>query len=185
MKKNKTVAYMMAAMLLVGGTFAGTKALFTDYVKASNDLVITMGEVDLDIDENDGWKIFNSNGEVKETKKGKEFTHLKTGDILVKQINIKNTGDLQTKLSITKEGEINNLPSGITFTDETLKALNGKILKPKDEVKAELMLTVKGNGNDLHNDRTGSLNMDEEVKVDFSKIKYNVEARQLESEELQ
>ena len=30
MKKNKTIAYMLAATLLVGGTFLGTKALFTD-----------------------------------------------------------------------------------------------------------------------------------------------------------
>ena len=28
MKKNKTIAYMLAATLLVGGTFVGTKAWF-------------------------------------------------------------------------------------------------------------------------------------------------------------
>ncbi len=41
MKKNKTIAYMMAAMLLVGGTFVGTKALFTDQVDATGEISIS------------------------------------------------------------------------------------------------------------------------------------------------
>ena len=47
MKKNKTIAYMLAATLLVGGTFAGTKALFESKVTAQTDLVITTGSLKL------------------------------------------------------------------------------------------------------------------------------------------
>lgn len=55
MKKNKTIAYALAATLLVGGTFAGTKALFTDSDVIQNDnLTVTTGVVDVDIEE-DVW----------------------------------------------------------------------------------------------------------------------------------
>ena len=47
MKKNKTIVYMLAAALLVGGTFVGTKAYFTDSAEAKTNLILSMGDVDV------------------------------------------------------------------------------------------------------------------------------------------
>ncbi|RDY22507.1 hypothetical protein CHF27_013025 [Romboutsia maritimum] len=62
MKKNKTIAYMMAATLLIGGASLGTKALFSDQAEAKvNDLIITMGNLHVKVDEGDGWILKSGN----------------------------------------------------------------------------------------------------------------------------
>jgi len=179
MKKNKTLAYMLAATLLVGGTFVGTKALFTDSATATTDLVITMGEIGIAVDEDAEWKIEDQNGEVIEVVTGKEFTHLKTGDKLVKDITITNTGNLYRKLSITAGGMAPILPQGIEFSAETITNLDGKIVEPNETINVKLELTVKGDHK--HDDST--LNKSEEVKINFNDFKYTIDAIQITQDE--
>ena len=57
MKKNKTVAYALAATLLVGGTFLGTKALFTDKVDTVGELSISTGDVDIVAEVTQDWTL--------------------------------------------------------------------------------------------------------------------------------
>lgn len=181
MRKNKTIAYALAATLLVGGTFLGTKALFTDSDTATNDLVITMGEIGIDVNEDAKWIVKDQNGEVREVAEGKEFTHLKTGDTLVKNITITNTGDLHRKITVEQEGMAPVLPSGVEFVDSSLTEVNDLVVEPNATRKTQLELKVIGNHK--HNDQN-SLNKDSEVKIDFSKTKYNVNAKQVDQEEL-
>lgn len=108
MKKNKTVAYMMAAMLLVGGTFVGTKALFTDEATLENKLKLTTGKVDIDIEGKSWYKnlpdgdkdgnITNKDNTTSNITSGKyeqksdtgEFTNVEPGDMFTREIVIKN-----------------------------------------------------------------------------------------------
>ena len=62
MNKKKTIAYMMAATLLVGGTFVGTKALFTDKIDDIAELAISTGDVDIEVTDKGEW-ILSRNGE--------------------------------------------------------------------------------------------------------------------------
>ena len=181
MKKNKTIAYMLAATLLVGGTFVGTKALFTDSATAKTDLVITMGEIGIEVNEDATWKIKEQNGEVEEVVEGKEFTNLKTGDKLVKEITITNTGNLHRKLTITNEGMAPVLPQGIKFSAKSIEDLNGIVVEPMENKEVELVLEVEGNHK--HNDST--LNKSDKVKIDFKDMKYVINAQQVTQDELE
>lgn len=127
MKKNKTVAYMLAATLLVGGTFAGTKAWFSDRVTTDNGIQITMGTLDLELKENgsseegknEGWKLVrdenviesyfdlgtkkesderSKNGDVK-----KEHVNIRPGDYFEREFTVKNTGSLDQIVKIDSQ----------------------------------------------------------------------------------
>lgn len=130
MKKNKTIAYMLAAALLVGGTFAGTKALFTDSIKAVGELKISTGDVDIEITDTptipygNEWRLYRNGNELKEGTNiidplGKDgfapgndsntvdtapetpfANNLKPGDILEKIVEVKNIGTLNAKLHL-------------------------------------------------------------------------------------
>ncbi|MEG1285055.1 MAG: hypothetical protein RSD22_04905 [Romboutsia sp.] len=93
MKKNKTIAYMLAATLLVGGTFAGTKALFTDKVDIANKLVITTGIVDIEIKEDTEWF---KNGD----KLSKDFSTLVPGDVLTREVKVANNSNTECEIDV-------------------------------------------------------------------------------------
>lgn len=122
MKKNKTIAYLLAATLLVGGTFVGTKAWFSDKVETDNGIKITMGTLDLQLKENGakeegqntGWKLIrdeniisdslgnkkessvaSENGDIK-----KEHINIRPGDYFEREFTVKNTGSLDQIVKI-------------------------------------------------------------------------------------
>lgn len=205
MKKNKTIAYMMAAMLLVGGTFAGTKALFTDKVDAAGEISISTGDVDVVAIDDEGW-ILNRNGkEYSDGTKGitdmkgkvgdigklsdAEFNaskgenafanNLKPGDKLSKKVTIKNNGTLNSKISIdnTKklEQQLNDLNGLIEVNVNNIK---GGILKPGETTDIVLELIV----NDVestHNNTEDKYNHDmtEDMVLDLSGA-WTIDAKQ-------
>lgn len=147
MKKNKTVAYMLAAMLLVGGTFVGTKAWFTDQATIENDLVITTGTLDISVDDI-GWYSTGRDSEIitidKEGISGNTvFENAKPGDVFTKTINVENTGSLKQKLNV-KGGTINK-QSGPFLIKSDHTNLDKKIIEPgKNE---HINITVEINEN--------------------------------------
>ena len=122
MKKNKTIAYALAATLLVGGTFAGTKAWFSDKVETDNGIKITMGTLDLELKENgatqegvnEGWKLIRDEKVIsdklgskkesrEESKNGdikKEHINIRPGDYFEREFTVKNTGSLDQIVKI-------------------------------------------------------------------------------------
>lgn len=102
MKKNKTIVYMMAATLLIGGAGLGTKALFSDQAEAKgNDLKITMGNLHVKSYESD-WKVTSGKGtEVKQGDAKNKFKDVKPGDSFEKKVTIKNEGSLDQMISIS------------------------------------------------------------------------------------
>ena len=114
---------MLAATLLVGGTFLGTKALFTDKVDVASELAISTGDVDIEVVGTNDW-VLDRNGkefsgdrttgitdEEREYNTGVTIEHgggsntqetggdvfannLKCGDRLYKEIIIQNQGTL-------------------------------------------------------------------------------------------
>lgn len=123
MKKNKTIAYMMAATLLVGGTFMGTKAWFSDKAETDNGIKITMGNLDLQLLENGsteegknfGWKLVRDGEEEslagKEIEKGKlassndnitdDHINIRPGDKFTRTFTIKNNGSLDQQVAVS------------------------------------------------------------------------------------
>ena len=125
MKKNKTIAYMLAATLLVGGTFVGTKAWFSDQVTTDNGIKITMGTLDLELEETHtgkgenlvkGWQLVRE-GEAESNNVSfngmvnKEFLNIRPGDKFERTITITNKGTLDQNVTVTKttEGQLSNL----------------------------------------------------------------------------
>ncbi|RDY22508.1 hypothetical protein CHF27_013030 [Romboutsia maritimum] len=121
MKKNKTVAYMMAAALLIGGAGLGTKALFSDSAKADgNDLVITMGNLNVDTEESK-WTVTSADGtEIKDKNLENNFENVKPGDTFEKTVTIKNEGSLRQDLKVTGGGIVaeSNVIPGVEATSE-------------------------------------------------------------------
>lgn len=142
MKKNKTIAYALAATLLVGGTFVGTKALFTDKAEAYNDLVITMGKLDVNVDEGE-WKIENNNTEASNSTNNDRFTNVKPGDSFLKKITLTNDGTLDQVIEVTREGESKEYPDSILVGQTIMDKFDGKTLAPGESIEAEINVEIK------------------------------------------
>lgn len=163
MKKNKTVAYALAATLLVGGTFLGTKALFTDKVDVAGELKISTGDVDIDVIEDTSWKLIrlgndSNTGTNNDSGDKLNFDNLKTGDKIERTVKVKNDGTLkaQLELGVTENFE---LPHNGTLLSYDIKLDEGttKVLNPKDEAQVKMVIEVIGEGQ--HN-QSGSWNND-------------------------
>lgn len=143
MKKNKTIGFMMAAVLLVGGTFMGTKALFTDKAEATNNLVITMGNLDINTKE-EGWQVTTSTDTGTETEPVKDLSkvaNVKPGDRFLKKVVITNNGSLNQKIDIVKTGESAEYPDTILVGD-SIQLLKGKVLEPGKSVNTYIDVLV-------------------------------------------
>lgn len=159
MKKNKTVAYMLAATLLVGGTFLGTKALFTDKVDSIGELTISTGDLDIRADATKDWTL-DRNGEEDLTGTDineKVFDNLKTGDKLEKSIRITNDGTLKANISINRSILDEKLPEGIIFTGSIdNKTINDqtytKTLEKGEHIDLDLKIHVTGGGKHIKNE---------------------------------
>lgn len=174
MKKNKTIAYALAATLLVGGTFLGTKALFTDKIDSVGELSISTGDVDIDAKVVQDWNL-DRNGYEPNTGTSlggrlAQHENLKTGDIITKKINITNKGTLKAIVTLDENKQITDkLPAGIEFKAE-FKDSKGNVISngaPMDmeignSATVDLKLEVVGGGE--HN-ADGSLNSDDQEKT--------------------
>ena len=209
MKKNKTIAYMLAATLLVGGTFLGTKALFYDQIESVGELKISTGDVDINVSSEE-WDIVGTRNETNHgTTEGNPntlqenlatFDNLKYGDIITKTITVTNEGTLNADLKLIEDTtKTELLPKGIDFTtsfsteqnDGYLGDENGGVLKPGESVDLTLKLEVTGGGihvpdNDstIENDQNDAnkLNSDaqERIIIDLQNA-YTLKATQTQS----
>lgn len=118
MKKKKTIAYIMAAMLLVGGTFVGTKAYFTDRVDAGGELFISTGDLDLELKDEGQWTV---------SRRGQESGH-----------GTKGVKDDNGKLNISME----------ELSQEEKGALGKNVfvnnLKPYDKIEKKVIIRNNG-----------------------------------------
>ena len=189
MKKNKTIAYMLAATLLVGGTFVGTKALFTDEIDAVGELSISTGDVDIDSQVIQDWTL-ERNGYELDTGTSDEgrlaqFENLKTGDKLTKKVEIINKGTLKAVVNLKEDESITRkLPDGIeykaTLTNNANEDINGSVIAPGYNAIIDFTIEVVGDGK--HNSEN-SLNSDEQEKtiIDLNDS-YVLEAQQITKE---
>lgn len=175
MKKNKTIAYALAATLLVGGTFLGTKALFTDKIDTVGELSISTGDVDIDAKVVQDWTL-DRNGEEPNTgtpdPSGNillaKFDNLKTGDVLTKKVNLTNKGTLKAVVDFKRDSNV-KLPDGIkytaTYTDNKgnkLEETEDLLMNIGESATIDFKIEVLGGGQ--HNNQ-GSLNSDEQEKT--------------------
>ena len=197
MKKNKTIAYLMAATLLVGGTFLGTKALFTDRADMIGAVTITTGDVDLSVTE-EKWNL-ERNGEDDELKtdiNSGRFENLKFGDKLTRTVHIKNDGTLKAianikvnKSEIKTEAEAEDKEIIINGLKYTAKRTGGEKIESTENIEiaagqsvsVDLEIEVVGKGK--HNEE-GSLNKDKIQGVDINlENSFVVDARQVTSDD--
>ena len=175
MNKKRIISYVMAAALLVGGTFAGTKALFTDVVDAAGEISISTGDVDLKEEVVKPWTLVRNGDEINMSSDGTKaiFDNLKTGDIITKEVLVKNVGTLDALVEFDGNEEVlKNLPEGIEYTAVATMKQGGVLghapipMKPSNVVKIQLEIKVTGGGK--HNEE-GSLNSDdqERTKIDL------------------
>ena len=168
MNKNKVVGLALASALLVGGTFAGTKALFSDTVQVNNELVFSTG--DLDIEQiiepnqiNGGW-VLDRNGDESLDGVMDGIMNLKPGDKIKKTVTIKNAGVLDAKISIEqlKEGGIIGSAAGAFTCSITGGDIENEILYAGHIREIELVVTMNEDaGGEHRKDKTpGNYNTD-------------------------
>ena len=165
MKKNKTIAYMMAAMLLVGGTFVGTKAYFTDEVSASGEISISTGDVDIEVVNDAKWEIDrqDSGDENIGSLEGEvaDFDNLKHGDTITKTVEIENKGTLKSVVSLNENHEVTDkLPESIQYTAKFIDGKDNAVLNKGEKIKIELKIAVTDGGK--HNESEKSINSDKQ-----------------------
>ena len=122
MKKNKTIAYMLAAALLVGGTFVGTKALFIDVENTIGELAISTGDVDIKVETIQEWKLDRNGFELADGTTVKSDDHIEYTEIVDENGRIKTPNNDDTNEAPEKENTpfANNLKPG----DEIVKTLS-------------------------------------------------------------
>lgn len=178
MKKNKTIAYALAATLLVGGTFVGTKALFTDKAEAYNDLVITMGKLDINVQEGE-WIIENDNTEASNLTNNDRFTNVKPGDSFLKEVTITNNGTLDQVIDVTRGDKSGEYTDSIRVGETITSEFDGKKLAPGESAKAfinvKIMDDMKGELN-----AEGSQNQSNSPTFNFNELvpTFNINATQ-------
>ena len=131
MRKNKTVAYMLAAALLVGGTFAGTKALFQDTETVHNPLIIKTGKVDITAYGN-SWIMMNESGVILEDGSNVDntFSNVQPGYKFTKNIRISNNSSSTYNVNLGVKASDNiptDLKNIITITNQDMSQ---KVLSP-------------------------------------------------------
>lgn len=183
MKKNKTVAFMLAATLLVGGTFMGTKAWFTDTKEVDNTLTVTMGAFDLELTENGatdgskaGWTLVRE-GEVESTNPdangiiSQYHTAIRPGDKFTRTYTIINKGDLDQILSIggTLPTEVKEGLCELKIEGPNGELVDGMILNPFDP--KTFTLTVTPNAEELNKKEHAGKSLDlSKLNLDVIKI---------------
>lgn len=124
MKRNKLLSFLLAGTLLVGGTFLGTKALFSDSEQSENALILTTGKVDINVNSQDWLRnVVDKDGDNRitpldspykqeglEKSNTGEFKNVQPGDTFSRYINILNKDstydvliDISDKLNIDDE----------------------------------------------------------------------------------
>lgn len=102
-KAQKTLALVLAAVLLVAGTFAATVAWMTaDAPEKKN--VFTVGDISIELEEK--VDVEGEGGTVTETSDGAEYVGVMPGDYLVKEVTIENTGNVPAYVALTVD--VNN-----------------------------------------------------------------------------
>lgn len=170
MKKNKRMAYALAVTLLVGGTFVGTKALFTDMEQVAGELKISTGDVDIEVVGDTNWVLDRNGNEyadgstvggetginvpLNEIETEVNFANnIKPGDVLTKEITIKNAGTLIANVGLVRNEEVNfGVLEGFLTLEETLvegQNVDSLIMHPEEEIKVQLRISANGGG--LHN----------------------------------
>ncbi|MGL5695216.1 MAG: TasA family protein [Peptostreptococcaceae bacterium] len=137
MKKNKTIAYMLAATLLVGGTFLGTKALYSDQETVDTGFVIKTGTLDVSIVDDNGWYVTQNGTEA--IAVNDDFANAKPGDVFNRYFEVENTGTLDQTLTFTG-GEVIKEDENLEITVPNLKETT---LKPGDSKQVLLMVKIK------------------------------------------
>ena len=180
MKRKKIVTLALAAALLMGGTFVGTKALFKDTVKNAGQIILRTGDLDIEITGQGEWEL-KRNGEeanqnsVSDTKLTEtKFDNLKCGDTITKTITVTNKGTLNAKVSL-EDNHRANLPKGMTYTASFGEEGN-TTLAPKGTAKVTLTIAIDNEtyqhikeGNDLNSDNleTQLINVDEAFTLNY------------------
>ncbi len=172
MKKNKTIAYALAATLLVGGTFLGTKALFTDQLDTIGELAISTGDVDIKVKETTGWQITRNGEENEDTSHGSkpDYGNIKPGDKLEKTVVVQNAGTLRIgDLALNHDDAKipNDLRKFLTLTEKTQINDENKNGEFDPNETATITLTVKADGPGMHNTAEGVT--EEEKSKSFNK----------------
>ena len=163
MKKNKTIAYMLAAALLVGGTFVGTKAYFTDSVESKTNLILSMGDVDVSAEDTE-WKYETTVHGKKEATEFRllnsdSFMNVKPGDKFIKEVIIKNSSNIDTDLVI----EGGDVKAGTKLAE----AINDGFIKITDN-REDVIDTLNNNnesdGFGTNNENTAKLIINVEIQ---------------------
>lgn len=188
MKKNKTIAYALAATLLVGGTFAGTKAWFTASGEVDSGLVVTTGSMGLEVNSEKNWTVIEEDGyqtEITNKTNGNDFKNAKPGDTFEKIVTIKNTGSLNQVLEVSGGSIDNKKNENFTVTLEGLDKIQGVLNAGSNNTKqfkikvATNVDNMKSNDSDISND--GENGVDDEArefKLLESMEKITINARQ-------
>ncbi|CUP49059.1 Uncharacterised protein [Turicibacter sanguinis] len=205
MKKNKTMAYALAVALLVGGTFVGTKAWFSDQVTTDNGIIITMGTLNLELIENNaekegenlGWKLFrdeevinDSLGTKKESdedsKNGdikKQHLNIRPGDYFEKTFTVKNTGSLDQIVKVDTKllaNGINNDYFKLTILDNNNLLQEGNEFRLNPDETKTVTLKLQLNETTLYNHYQGETFDFEELFSDITLTGRQVNADETE-----
>lgn len=131
MNKRKTISILAGILLVSGGTFLGTKAYLKDVKEVKNDLIITTGTLEVEVEDDLPWKIVDQeNTEISNPSEHNDFKNIRPGDSFEKTIKIKNNGSLSQRIKVNKPFSIAYKDDIFSVNDKELEELDGKTMAP-------------------------------------------------------
>lgn len=111
MKSKKIMGLLLAGAIFVGATAYGSNAWFTDEVKTEANISITMGNLDIELDElpeDEQWWVKEGtttetdeeHGDIDYENGTDTFTNVRPGDKFTRTIPVANVGSLKAKVNI-------------------------------------------------------------------------------------
>ena len=192
MINKKITALVLSGAVLVGGLGLGTYSWFTSSAKSAANLKIHTGTLKVATNDKDAkWVV---KGET-EAKEGKEITKLnfdnvRPGDSFEKEVDIKNTGSLDERLTFKVNDEVKKeYAEALEVKVEALSGgeLKRLVLKNGTHIKAKITVKIKEDTNNDWQDKDIDLSkvIDNENLIEITGTQVNAPIKTVTAEKTQ
>ena len=141
MKKKNILLMILPSTILILGITISCAAWFTTKTKATSNIILNTGTLDIKL-ENNRWILQNKEtSEVTNKDSNNNFNNVKPGDVFVKNVNLRNTGSLRQRLNFSINRDLPNNLNNILKVE--IKDLHETTLPPNGTKDIQIKLTLK------------------------------------------
>ncbi|AEB30255.1 hypothetical protein CAR_c15970 [Carnobacterium sp. 17-4] len=176
--RMKKLPILLGTLLIISVAAYGTRAYFSDSAKQQANIVLELGNVEISTEDSE-WVPTAAGTDLNKLGKDEKtqnysFKNVKPGDFFTRHYTIKNTGSLDTNVTLEYSGKMNPTKEPLKLDSLTQEQINGEhpikgtpfIITIKD-FKNKLVLKANS-GEDSQTTYTVVIKVDENAAADFN-----------------